>query len=338
MKINTEQLKKALDFLSMGIAKSNDKYETLLVELETSNGRLKGYTNDGVNKLGVRICDTTENFNATLKFDILYSLVKSCKEEEFTLEAGKNYATFTTPTFSCKLLVFDTHIARVKMVQFTDKVAKDTFTPYLPVIKTILNPNHVVECYRYVFFGDYIMVTDTDNIAVINEKIFNNILISYHSLEILNYLGDFEYAVGRNGDGQEVICAFSDDRAVEIAIMDKTDYQYDDLIALFNNNSTNSVILKKESLSLAINYASLFDSDKVDLIFSKNGVTMEIPSADLKYVISSEPCEDMKYSISIDLMKKFLIAGDEIKICYDDSTLIYVSNDAVKTIYGVEET
>lgn len=331
MKINTDVLKKALDFLSMGISKSSDKYETQLIEFETSNGRLKAYTSDDINKLGIRICDTTEELNVTLKFDILYNLVKACKDDEVEIVAAKNYTQFKTNTISCRLSTFTHVIARPKFPAYDKTMEGRKISQYLPIIKSILNTSHVEECYRYVYFSDNVMVTDTDNVAIIDEKLFNNILISLHSLEILSSFDNFELVYSSN-----CLCAKCGDKIVEISLMDSSKYQYSDILALFSQSSPNKIEITKSTLSSAINTASLFDSDSVELIFSDKGLTMEMPKLGFKYILSTESCSDMKYNLPLTLLKKFLVIGDNLTIGYNDANLIGIENDKIKALFGVE--
>lgn len=332
MKINTSTLKQALDFLSMGIAKSTDKYETQLIEFETSNGRLKAYTSDDINKLGMRVCDTTEELNVTLKFDILYSLVKACKDEEIELIANKNYTQFKTNTVSCKLSTFTHTITRPEFPKYASTLNGKDIAKYLPIIKSILNTSHVEECYRYIYFGDNIMVTDTDNVAIVEEKLFNNnILIQLHSLEILSSFDEFEYICN-----SKKLCAKFDDKIVDITLMDSSKYQYEDLMGLFQTPASNKITLAKDILSSAISTASLFDSDTINLVFNDSGVKIEIPSVEFSYILSNYHCIDRTYSIPLVLIKKFLVIGDNLTIGYDADSLIYIENDKIKTLYGVE--
>ena len=331
MKIETETLKKALDYLSMGIGKSADKYENQLIEFETSNGKLKAYTSDDVNKLGIRICDCTDEFNVTLKFDILYSLVKACKDSEIEIIANKNFTQFKTKTISCKLSTFNHNITRPEFPKYTDKMNGKDLVKYLPMIKSILNTSHTVECYRYVYFGDNIMVTDTDNVAIITEKVFDDILLQLHSLEILSSFEDFDYIVGKTK-----ICVCSGDKIADITLMNKAEYQYKDLLDLFNTTSTNKITLTKELLSSAISTAALFDNETINLVFNNDGIKLEMPSVEFSYILSTFHCIDRTYTMPLTLLKKFLVIGDNLTIGYDNDSLIYVENDNIKTIYGVE--
>ena len=330
MKINTETLRKALDFLSMGVTKSLDKYETELIEFETSNGRLKGYTCDDVNKLGMRICDTDETLNVTLKFDMLYNLVKACKDDEIEIVAAKNFTTFKSKTISCKLSTFTHSITKPEFPKYTDSADGSVIRENLPIIKAMLRLDHVEPCYRGVYFSDYIMASDTDNVAIINEKLFNNILLPYHSVQILSTFDKFDYIVG-----SRKICAFCDGKIVDIALIDKTKYQYEDILALFSISNKNKISIDKSIFSNALSTASLFGIDKVDLVFDSTGMRIEIPTEDFKYTLSETPCIDRKYTLPMDRIKKFLIVGDTLTIGYDLEDLVLIENDKIKTLIGV---
>lgn len=330
MKIKTDVLQKALDFLSMGVAKSLDKYETELIEFETSNGKLKAYTNDGVNKLGMRICDTTDDFNVTLKFDMLYNLVKACKDDEIELKPAKNYTTFTTNTLSCRISTFTHKLDRPVFPTYDSKMKSENIKSAIPIIKSMLDEKHVEECYRYVYFGDHIMVSDTDNVIIINENLFNNILVQMHSLLILTMFDEFDYICG-----QRSFCAHSDGRIVEFNLMDKTKFQYDDMLELFKTTSKNSLVIEKTVLQNALNIALLFDTENVDVVFDENGVRIEIPAANFKYSLSNHRCIDKTYTMPISLLKKMLVLGDQLTIGYDSDDLVYVESGIYKAIYGV---
>lgn len=330
MKIKTDVLRKALDFLSMGVTRSIDKYETELIEFETSNGKLKAYTNDGVNKLGMRICDTTDDFNVTLKFDMLYNLVKACKDDEIELKPAKNYTTFTTDTLSCRISTFTHKLDRPVFPKYDSKMKSENIKSAIPIIKSMLDEKHVEECYRYVYFGDHIMVSDTDNVIIINENLFNNILIQMHSLLILTMFDEFDYICG-----QRSFCAHSDGRIVEFSLMDKTKFQYNDMLELFKTTSKNSLVIEKTVLQNALNTALLFDTENVDVVFDENGVRVEIPAANFKYSLSNHRCIDKKYTLPISLLKKMLVLGDQLTIGYDSDDLVYVESGIYKAIYGV---
>ena len=332
MKVNTETLKNALSFLSMGISTNSDKYETQLIEFEISNGKLKGFTNNGTDKLGMRICDSTDTFNAVLKFADLFNLIKACKDEEIEMKSGKNYVQFTTKTISCRLSVFDHKIERPIMPKYDKKVNGEKLKDCLPVIKSILNPAHVEECYRYVYFSDYVMVTDTDNVAVINEKLFNNILMSLRSIEILSTLGEFDYIT----NGKE-ICAFNDNKIVETLLKDSSHYQYTELLGLFAKLN-NKISLTKDTLNNAISLASIFNADDVDLVFDTNGARLEIPANSFVYQLSTSHCIDKKYTLPLSLLKKFSVIGENLNIGIDSDDFISVEdsdNNNVKALFGV---
>ena len=331
MIIDTETLKKALDYLSMGIVKSSDKYETQLIEFETSNGRLKAYTSDDVNKLGIRIGDTTDTLNVTLKFDMLYSLVKACKDSQIGIKAAKNYAEFITNTVSCRLSTFSHSISKPQFPKYTGSMNSEIIKEYMPIIKSMIDTSHAVECYRYVYFGDNIMATDTDNVAVIDESVFNDILLQLHSLEILSSFNDFEYILN-----DTTLCACSDGKIVEISLMDKSKYQYTDLMELFDNASKNTINLSKDILSNAISTASLFAPDSVELIFDDNGVRIEIPNDNFKYVLSANKYASKTYKVTLNLLKRFLVIGTDLTIGYDEDTIISVNDGKIKTIFGVD--
>ena len=329
MKINTEIFKEALSFLSMGISSNTSKYETLLVEFETSNGKFKGFTFDGINKLAIRIFDTNEPFNCTLKFSDIYNIVKACKDEEMELNAFKNYAQIKTKTVSCKLSVFDHKINRAQLTQYTNTENGQKIANYLTVLKSILNTNHVEECYRYIYFKDKIMVTNTDDAIIINEKLFNNILLPLKSVEILSTFGDFNYAIENN-----TLFVLSDNKIVELRIMDATKYQYDDICDLFIPLK-NKITITKDTLSNAINLASIFNVENINLVFNVNGANLEIPSIDFVYKLSATPCIDMTYTLPLSKLKKFLTIGENLTIGFDSTAFVNVEDD-IKAIFGIK--
>ena len=329
MKIKTNILKDALSFLSMGISSNTSKYENLLVEFETSNGKLKGYTFDGINKLGMRIFDTNEDFNCTLKFSDIYNIVKACKDEDMELNAFKNYAQIKTNTVSCKLSVFDHKINRAYMYKYTNKEDGQKLAKYLGLFKAILNLNHVEECYRYIYFKDKIMVTNTDDAIIINEKLFNNILLPLKSVEILSTFGEFDYTVDHNN-----LCIFCEDKIVELQLMDATKYQYDDICDLFIPLK-NKITITKDTLSNAINLASIFNVENINLVFNVNGANLEIPSIDFVYKLSTTPCIDMTYTLPLSKLKKFLTVGENLTIGFDSTAFVNVEDD-IKAIFGIK--
>lgn len=340
MKINTDVLKESLDFLSMGISKAaSSPTATKLIELSTHEGKLYGYTYDEVNFLRVKICDTTEDFNVVLTFDVFNSLVSSCKDDEIELIIEKKGVKFKTKTMSCKLANYlqtaSTSPVKHPLTTLCDKECTEDIGQYMSAIKSILNKNHVITCYQNIYFGDAILATDTDNALIINKQVFTeDLLLSYHSVEILNSLGNFNYAI-KTENGWTSLYVKTENKVLYITTFKRDEYQYNDFKNLLKVDIPNAVDIEKTDLNNGLSTASLFQSANIDIVMSKDGVSLVIPSDDFNYKISTIPCEDFSYRVPIATVKRMLCLDQKITLFYGNKDFIKIYSGDYKELLGV---
>lgn len=347
MKIEAKVLQDALAFLGLGISKNvSDRPITKMLELCTENGFLVGTTCDGLTSIRLKICATTEDIKALVEFEFFNNIIKACTDE-VELKQATNALSIKSTSMKCKVpSMYDrpsTSMPHLPMVACTNDADFSSLASVLPICKSIVNPSFSIECYRYVYLGDKVMVTDTDNVAVVNKKFFNDsVLLSYKSIEILSKLTTAKYTITNEvhartkkdfkklyiqTDAAEIVCLSN--------YMDL--FQYDDLCNLFSLPENDSIVISKESLSKGYNVAKLFKNSKILLVFDTDKVFFKIAQSDFEYIICNVGIKDAHtYRVTDDLMKRILTLSGEIKISLLDNMFKCVVGDT-EEIFSAEE-
>lgn len=344
MKIDNSKLKSDLSLLSNAVLKDNTARPiTKMIELSTKNGFLYGYTNDGINSIGIKICPVSDDFTAIINFATLYDIVKVSKGD-ITLKATDKFVTIKTDNLSCKIPNYTINQHNTNKIGLEHPIKPNNsqvidfsnLKNELDYCKAILNPNFIIEAYKYIYFNDNIMVTDTDNVAIIHDCIFNKpILLSLSSVNILTNFTECNYEIF-NKSSTEILGIYTDDICVNIKTMNTTDFQYDDLLNLFNESFNNKIVIENSILSEGINACKLFKYDP-KLVFNNEGVSLKIPSIEFTYIINNTPCNDeCSFNISTDLLKKITVNSDLITIEYDKKSILKCISDKGEQIFSVE--
>lgn len=347
MKIDAKLLQESLSFLGLAISKNiTDRPITKMVELRTVNGFLVGATSDGVNNIQYKICPTKESLNALVDFEIFNNIIKSCTDE-VELKEYDNALGVKSSTMKCKIASIHKRstctMQHCTMEQCVNNVDFTSLSEILSVCRSILNTEFSINCYRNIYFNDKIMVTDTDNVAVISKKFFNdNVLLSYKTAELLSKLTTAKYTIVEEEhththkkfkklyvqtDKADIVC-FSENADL---------FQYDDLNDLFNTVAKDTITINKSELSKGYNIAKLFKTNNLLFVFDTDSVYLRIDQSDFTYKVSDVGIST-KHSFVVNeaLMKKFLALSNEITISILDG-MIKCSAGNIEEIYSVVE-
>lgn len=343
MVVNNTEFKTKLNLLGLAISKNiTSKMSERVILFDTENDTVYAYTCDGVNNIRVEIGKTNEDFYAIVDYSTFTNFIKSC-EGDITLEPKDKYIYIKSSNVKCKLPTYNHEVARgnsgipspVKNYSY-DTALNETID--LRIIKSILDPNHVVEIYRKIYFGDFIVVSDTDNVIKINKKVFSeDVLLDLSSVEILNAITNISYSFASAGK-IKLLCVKSDELYATMVITnnDNNDFQYTDFIELFDTVNGHSIVLNTSDLSKAVNAGAMFKVAP-NIVFNPKGIFARIDSVEYIYKISDVVCEDRTFELSSDLVKKLTALDKEITIYYTNSDLIKCETTDISEILSVTE-
>ena len=343
MIINRDSLVKSLNYLSMAVSKTIvSKNSEKLLLLESKGDTVYGYTCDSINNIRVEIGKSTDDFYALVEFASFFSSIKSC-EGDITLETKGKFIQIKASNVKCKLPTYNHEVKR-DATGIPDPTNNYTYTNKLTdkielgILKTIIDPNHPVEIYKKIYFGDYIVVSDTDNVLRINKKIFTeDIILNVSSVEILNNLSNIEYTY-INDNGIRKLAVKSDELYAVFVITENTnnDYQYTDFIDLFNSVAGSNIIIDSTVLAKAMSAAAMFKTTP-KIVFNPKGVFLQIDNVEFIYKISDKSCEDHIYELPADLVKKITVIGKDITLYYTNDDLLRCDCGNIHEILSAKE-
>lgn len=343
MIVNGDELRKKVNLLGMAVSKNvaSKQYERM-IRFESTGDTVYGYTIDGVNNIRVEIGQVSEDFYAIVDYNTFASFIKSC-EGDITLETKGKFIQVKSSNVKCKLPTYNHEVPRGQS-GINDPTGNYTYdkqlggTIELGTLKSVLDPTHVVETYEKIYFGDNIMVSDTDNVLIIEKRIFDtDMLLDLNSVEILNALSNVEYTIITEGKLKK-LAVKSDELYALIVITENTndDFQYSDFMDLFNDIGGNSVTLDTSILSKAMNAAAMFKAAP-NLVFNPKGIFLRIDSVEFIYKISDAACEDRTIELTGDVVKKLTSLGKELTIYYTNQDLMKCEVAGKKEILSVKE-
>ena len=346
MKIDTSRLKECLSFLGLAISKnSSDRPFTKMIELSTENGYLYGYTDSGVNNIKMKICATSDDIQATVAFSLFYDVVKNC-DDTLELKATDKALNIKSNNLKCKIPIHTSAtgtsgIKHPKTVSDND-IDFSNMKDILHICKSIVDPEFPIICYRNIYFGDKTMVSDTDNVAIIDNKFFNEpMLLPLSSVEILSKLEKCKYKIMSKDKDPNTIrkkLEISTDE-IDICMLSEltTDYQYDDLLELFNIDIANKTTVDVSNLSKAVSTSKLFKATP-NLVFDTNGTSLQIEASDFSYTINNDNLEAHTYRLAESTIKKLLAnKTDTIDLYFDSNGLLKCIADNIESILSIEE-
>lgn len=337
MKIESDVLKEKLKYINFGISKNNtDAYRHRAIRFSTVNDTVYAYSFDAINNVKVEIGTTDKDFSATIDYATFANFIKSC-EGEITLSTSAKSMNVQTSVLKAKLPIYPSHsknngIPEPVLIN-CDKELNNNFR--LDLIKLILDENHPVDAYQKVYFGDKMMVSDTDNVLILDDKLFDtDIMLSYSSIELLNNLTDAKYSIKKD-DKLSILYVTANELDAKIIISNNIngEYQYEDLLNLFSDCNGSSIDIDTKTLSKAMSTSQLFKSVP-DLIFSNNGVFLNIDTADFSYRISNVSCEDKKITLEPKIAKRICSIGDTVTLYYkcEEESLLKVEHANISEI------
>lgn len=343
MVINSDELKKKINYLGMSISKNVASKQTeKMIRFESDGNIVYGYTYNGINNIRVEIGTSTDDFYAIVDYTLFSNFIKSC-EGDITLEPKNKFLHIKSSNVKCKLPTYNHEIDRkntgiptpVKNYNYDKQLVEKID---LGLIKSILDPNHIVETYRLIYFGDTIMVSDTDNVLKINKRIFDSdILLNLSSVDILNMVTNCEYTYSIENK-VKLLCIKSDELYATMVITnnDNNDFQYNDFIDLFNTVNGKTVVIDSSILSKAISASSIFKTNP-NIVFNNKGIFIKIDTVEFIYKISNDNCDEREFELSSDIVKKITSLGKDVVIYYTNKDLIKCESDGVSEILSIRE-
>lgn len=344
MKLTTSRFNDCLGILGMAVSKNvTDRPITKTINLYTEDNYLYGVTINNSNNIRMRICETTEDFNVTVQYDLLNNIIKACEDEFVELTSSDKSIQIKSNLIKCKLPIF-TYQGNFPKPKTNTAHSTDfsTLSQYNAKIKSVLNKDCPVNCYKNIYFSDTdFMVTDTDNVLLVNEKYFNEpLLLDVSTVDILSNLAECNYSIEtkvmKNIQGK-ILTVVSDDIELNAISQSFDEYQYDDFKTLFDTTIKDKTDISKGNITKAITVASLFN-DTPTLNFTNKGIFISIKESDFSYKISDEVCtNEVSYKIPIALFRKITTSNsDIITISYGNTDMIKCEEDTVQVVYAVE--
>ena len=326
MVINSDTLKTKLDYLGMAISKDATalfKYKVIL--FKSINGELFAFTNDGINNIKVNIGPISETVNSALiEYQSFANFIKTC-DGDITLTFSDKSINIKTSTVKCKLPL---QFSATKDGGVLDPTSPAAFDKSLDkeinvnAIKTILDLS-IVKPYNKVCFNDNIMVNDTNNVLIINDRIFSkNILLNFSSILILNRIHNVKYIFYKVKDIPMIFLSSDElEASIIIDLNESNDFQYDDFI---------------EVLAKAMSTSQLFKTNPV-CSFGSDGISLKIDVVDFVYKISDTSCVNRQFILKPDTAKKICMLGEIVKIYYSNPNLIKCETTNMTEVLSVEE-
>lgn len=339
MKISSDTLKEKLKYLGFGISKnSTDPIRTKVIRFSSDGTNVYAFTNDGVNSLKVLIGQTNDDFTAMTDYAQFVNVIKSC-DGDIELKADNKSISIKTSIMKAKVPVYNsaTPISNPSAKNFPTPDKELTKDFRLGLIKLILNTSHVVTAYQKVYFGDNIMTSDTDNVLIVKDRIFDrDIMLNSSSIELLSNISNIKYTYL---EGKTLrLYVFSDEleAVIEVDTNDDGDFQYEDMMELFNDINGASTDIDTGVLSKAISTSQLFKKDPV-AVFNATGIYLNIDSSDFSYKISDKVCEDRQFILTPSIAKKICSIGDHVTMYYTNKDVIRCDFNDVSEILSVTE-
>lgn len=340
---NNEDFIKKLNYLGMAVSKNViSKQSEKMIKFNWENGVVYAYTANGINNIRVEIGPSDKDFYAIVDYNTFASFVKSC-DGDITLESKDKFLYIKSSNVKCKIPTYNHELKRdstaipnpVNNYNY-DKSLTENID--LKMIKSILDPAHIVEAYRKIYFGDSIMVSDTDNVIMKSTRVFDkDILLDLSSVEIITTLTNISYTY-TIVDKVELLCIKSDELYATMVITnnDNNDFQYSDFVDLFNCTAGENVVIDTTVLSKAISASALFKTDPI-IVFNPKGIFVQIDTVEFIYKISNTPCIDRKFKLTANLAKMISTLGPNVTVYYANPDLIKCEANNIQEILSVVE-
>lgn len=341
MKISSDILKEKLKYISFGISKnSTDPARTKAIKFLNIDHIVYAFANDGINQIKVEIGPDDSDFNAVVDYNQFNNIIKAC-EGEISLNIDKKGISIKTTTMKAKIPTYSANIdpskensVFSKNISMNKSLSNDL---HIGLIKLIVDTTHAVEAYRKVYFGNNLMVSDTDNVLIIKEQIFDkDIMLNFSSIELLSNISEVKYTYLEGKITKLYVSSKELEATIIIDLNEDGDFQYDDLMALFADITGSAVEINTKILSKAMSTSQLFKKDPV-LVFNNTGISLNIDSVEFSYKISDTCCEDRAFILTPDVARKVVAIGDTIILYYTNEGLIRCDSENTSEILSVKE-
>lgn len=323
MVIDDKILKNKLNFLKFGISKNaTDDAKFKSIKFSTIDNVVYAYSFDGINNVKVELGPTTKKFEAIIDYTDFTNFIKYC-EGDITLEASGKSLSIKTDLVKTKLPVYNS-VASASVIPDPEiKVNYDRSldsTIRMDLIKLMIDPNHNVEEYTKVHFSDVMMVTDTDHVLILKDKVFDvkDVLINVSSLNFLSSLTNVKYAMKKINANSGYIYIKSDEVTASIIVDLNANgiYQFKDYLDLFGDWTSPSIDIDTAVLSKAVEASKMFKSIPV-LDFSDKGIFLNVPHVEFSYKITDVPCDTRSINLKPEIAKKICSIGDTVELFYN---------------------
>lgn len=341
--VNNEDLRKKIGYLGMAVSKNvASKQSEKMIKFDCVDGVIYAYTSDGVNNIRVEIGTSDKDFYAIVDHATFSTFIKSC-DGDITLDTKDKFMHIKSSNVKCKIPTYNHELKRDNKA-IPDPTGNYTYDNTLSeqidlkLIKSMLNPDHIIDVYSKIYFGNSIMVSDTDNVIMKNVRVFNkDILLDLSSVEILAMLNNVEYTFITENKVTR-LCIKSDELYATMVVTDNdnNDFQYTDFLELFETVSGSSVLLDTSVLVKAMNASALFKVNPI-IVFNPKGIFVQIDAFEFIYKISDVACEDRKFELSNNLVKMITTLGKDVTIYYTNEDLIKCEADNIQEILSVVE-
>lgn len=188
------------------------------------------------------------------------------------------------------------------------------------------------------------MVSDTDNVLIVKNKIFNkDVMLNFSSVELLSNISEVKYTFvdeDASKPKEKISKLRIKSKELEASIIvsynEDEDFQYNDLMALFDDVAGSYIELDTKTFAKAVSASQLFKREPI-LIFDDSGIRLDIPSSEFSYRISTEACDNRAFILTPDVSKKIIALGDEVKCYYSNEGLIRCDFEGVSEILSIKE-
>lgn len=325
---------------------------TSIMAIQLKSGILTLTTTDMTNYLYVSKVAGGEEFYVTVKADMFAKLVLSITSETITLGMADKYLE-VGGNGSYKIdVVLDEN---GKMIDFPvfEEVQNKLGTIPITTVKTILNSikpalakDIVTPAYTNYFVGNSVIATDTDVIAIMNTKLFDEDKSLFISSELMDLVGLCTDDVTVGLDGQD-ISFVTDNVRIRSTLYDYTDqFQTDDINALAEQEFPSLCYVNKAVLLQTLDRLALFLDDDfsngvINLKFAGDSLTVESALLngieELPYVNECKHAEDFECAVDITALRDQIkpYVGDDVQICYGREDAIKLVNENIITLIGL---
>lgn len=343
MIVNNEEFKKKINLLGMAVSKNAaSKLAEHMLRFECIDGIVYGFSYDSINNIRVEIGPSDKDFYAIVDYKMFSDFIRSC-DGDITLEPTGKFIQIKSSNVKCKLPTYNHETKRGQSgiedptgdYDYSRNLSEDI---PLGILKSILNPNFEVETYRNIYFGDNVMVSDTDNVLILEKRIFDeDILLNLSSVEILNSCTNVTYSYANKGN-LRLLCVKTDELYATMVITnnDNNDFQYSDFMDLFDSLGGASVSLDTSVLSRAVSAASMFKTTP-NIVFNPKGIFLRIDNVEFIYKLGDAVCEDHTFELTSSIAKKMIAIGKDITISYTNTDLIKCEVDGIREILSAKE-